>query len=70
MRERLAALEMISGFVDDAPPEMVLSTESVSMDSGGNGQRISGKLYKIRIVSGSDCTDGMIRALHLAALTV
>lgn len=35
LRERLAAAEMISGFVDDAPSGDGLEHESVSMDSGG-----------------------------------
>ena len=68
MRERLAALEMISGFVDDAPSGDGLEHGKRFDGLGRHGQRISGKLYKIRIVSGSDCTDGMIPCAALGGI--
>lgn len=68
LRERLAALEMISGFVDDAPSGDGLEHGKRFDGLGRHGQRISGKLYKIRIVSGSDCTDGMIPCAALGGI--
>lgn len=68
MRERLAALEMISGFVDDAPSGDGLEHGKRFDGLGRHGQRISGKLYKIRVVSGSDCTDGMIPCAALGGI--
>ena len=68
MRERLAAAEMISGFVDDAPSGDGLEHGKRFDGLGRHGQRISGKLHKIRIVSGSDCTDGMIPCAALGGI--
>ena len=68
MRERLAALEMLSGFVDDAPSGDGLEHGKRFDGLGRHGQRVCREQHKVRIVSGSDGAHHMVTRAALGGI--
>lgn len=68
MRERLAAAEMLSGFVDDTPAGDGFEHGKRLNGFGRYGQRVCREQHKVRIVSGSDGAHHMVACAALGGI--